>query len=84
MAFGADVTAEESTAKGRSDIVIRMPKGIYILEIKMDKHADAALKQIDDKDYAGKYRSDGRPLTKVALCFSSQERNICEWESIPT
>ena len=84
MAFGADVTAEESTAKGRSDIVIRMPKGIYIFEIKMDKHADAALKQIDDKDYAGKYRSDGRPLTKVALCFSSQERNICEWESIPT
>ena len=26
MAFGADVTAEESTAKGRSDIVLLMPK----------------------------------------------------------
>jgi len=81
MAFGADVTAEESSAKGRSDIVLRMPKGIYILEIKLDKPAETALRQIDDRDYAGKYRLDSRPLTKVALCFSSQERNVVEWQS---
>ena len=67
---------------GRSDIVLRMPKGIYVIEIKCDKPAKVGLKQIDDKDYYGKYRLDGRPLTKVALCFGSQDRNIVKWDFV--
>lgn len=79
-AFGADVSAEESTAQGRSDIVLRMPKTIYILEIKYDKSAEIALRQISDKDYAGKYHLDSRPIVKVALTFSGETRNIAEWK----
>jgi hypothetical protein len=79
VAFGADVRAEEPTAKGRSDLVLLMPKGIYVMEIKYDDTAEAALAQIDRKGYADKYALDGRPVTKVGIAFSSEERNITEW-----
>ena len=80
-AFGADVRAEEPTAKGQSDLVLLMPKGIYIMEIKYDDTAQKALDQIDHKGYANKYALDGRPVTKVGIAFSSKERNIIEWKS---
>ena len=78
--FGADVIAEESTVKGRSDIVLRMPKGIYVIEIKYNHTADEALAQIDECGYSDKYCTDGRPVTKVGIAFSSVERNITEWK----
>ncbi len=74
--------SEEPTAKGQSDLVLLMPKGIYVIEIKYDQSAEEALDQIDRKGYAGKYRLDGRPVTNVGISFSSEERNITEWKSI--
>lgn len=79
MAFGADVRAEEPTAKGCTDLTLLMPKGIYVIEIKYDKSAQEALDQITAKGYAEKYRLDGRPVIKVGIDFSSTERNISEW-----
>ena len=81
VAFGADVRAEESSAKGCSDITLLMPKGIYVMEIKYDDTVDAALEQIDRKGYADKYALDGRPVTKLGIAFSSQERNITDWKT---
>ncbi len=81
-AFGADILAEEPSAKGRADIILKMPQGIYVIEIKYDDTADEALKQIDQRRYADKYRSDGRPITKVGIAFSSKERNITEYKSV--
>ena len=80
--FGADVRAEELTAKGRADLTLLMPCGIYVMEIKYDHTAQEALDQIDRKGYAEKYRLDGRPVTKVGLTFSSNERNITDWQAI--
>ena len=80
-AFGADMVAEEPTAKGRADLVLRMPTTIYIMEIKYDGSATEALEQIKKKGYADKYRLDGRPVVKVGVNFSGQERNITEWIS---
>ena len=56
-----------------------MPRGIYVMELKYDKSADDALAQIDERGYAGKYRLDSRPVTKVGIAFSSEERNITDW-----
>ena len=81
VSFGADVVAEDLSAKGRADLTLKMPKGIYILELKHDDTADAALRQIDEKGYALKYALDGRPVVKVGLAFSSKERNITERKS---
>ena len=82
LAFGADVIAEEMSAQGRSDIVLRMPKGIYILETKYGDHtADEALQQIADCGYAEKYALDGRPIYKIGMVFGIEERNITDWKS---
>ena len=43
----------------------------------------AALDQIDRKGYAEKYRLDGRPVTKIGIAFSSEERNITDWQAVP-
>ena len=89
--FGADVRAEEPTAKGQSDLTLLMPRGIYVIEIKYERQrvgehssgihtAQEALDQITRKGYADKYRLDGRPVTKVGISFSSEERNITDWK----
>ncbi len=81
VSFGADVVAEDLSAKGRADLTLKMPKGIYIIELKYDDTCEAALKQIDERGYAHKYALDGRPITKIGIAFSSKERNITEWKS---
>ena len=80
-AFGADIRAEEPSAKGRSDLTLLMPKGIYVMELKYDGSAESALEQISRLRYAEKYSLDGRPVTKVGLSFSSKERNIIDWKA---
>lgn len=77
--FGADVVAEEPTSRGKADLVLRMPLGIYIIELKYDNTAESALRQIDSKGYTRKYRIDNRPVFKVGIAFSSADRNITEW-----
>ena len=81
VSFGADVVAEDLSSQGRADLTLKMPRGIYIFELKYDHPADEALQQIDERGYARKYAMDGRPITKVGLSFSREERNITEWKS---
>ena len=83
LAFGADVVAEEMSAQGRSDIVLRMPGHIYILETKYGAQHTAreALQQIDQCGYGEKYALEGRPVTKVGMVFGAEERNITDWEA---
>ena len=82
VAFGADIWAEEATAKGRSDIVLKMPRHIYVVELKVDDTVESALAQIDRRGYADKYRLDGRPITKVGISFSSSKRNITDYQCV--
>jgi hypothetical protein len=81
--FGADVRAEEPTAKGQTDLTLLMPKGIYVMEIKYAHTAQEALDQINRKGYADKYSLDGRPVTKVGIAFSSDERRSAEGRLLP-
>ena len=81
VSFGADVVPEDLSSHGRADLTLKMPKGIYIIELKYGKSADEALRQIDECGYARKYALDGRPVVKVGLAFSEEERNITEWKS---
>ena len=82
VSFGADLVCEDTSAKGRADLTLKMPKGIYVIELKYDDTADNALRQIDDRGYARKYALDGRPVVKVGIAFSSKERNITAWKAV--
>lgn len=81
VSFGADVRAEQPTNRGRIDIVLKMPKTIYIIELKHDHSADEAVSQIRDRGYAESFRIESRSVCLVGINFSSKERNITEWKS---
>jgi len=81
--FGADVRAEDSTARGNSDLTLLMPQAIYVIELKFDHPAQEALDQIARRGYAKKYRTDGRPVTLLGISFGSQEHDITEWLAEP-
>ena len=76
---GYYVEIEEHTNKGRMDMTIKTKDYIYIFEFKFNKSAEEALAQIDEKDYAERFQSDGRSIVKVGVNFSTACRNIDRW-----
>jgi hypothetical protein len=74
-----EVYAEVRNARGATDVVIKTPKYIYIVEIKIDSTPDVALQQIEDKGYATPYLTGIRKLIKVGVNFSTSTRTIDNW-----
>ncbi|MBQ5549674.1 MAG: PD-(D/E)XK nuclease domain-containing protein, partial [Bacteroidales bacterium] len=77
---GHFVVSELHSSKGRADTIVVNDKYVYLFEFKMDSDAQTALDQINEKDYAGRFKMDGRKLLKVGVNFSSKEKNITEWK----
>lgn len=77
--MGFYTQVEYHTNRGRVDLVLKTDKYIYVMEFKQDASAEEALAQINDKDYAVSFVSDGRELIKIGVNFSSEMRNIEKW-----
>ena len=69
---------EVAQTAGRSDLVAEHPSGIWIFELKVDETADAALRQIREKDYAAPYRARQLPIWAIGLGFDSKTRNLTD------
>ena len=78
--LGRYVQMEVRTAKGRIDMVMETKTDRYVMELKIDRPAQEALEQIDQKGYLLPYTKDSRQLHKVGISFSTKERTLCEWE----
>ena len=63
-------------------MIVETDDYVYIFEFKLDGTAAEALKQIDDKGYAEPYAADSRKLFKIGVGFSSESKNIDEWEVV--
>jgi hypothetical protein len=74
-----EVTAEVRSAKGATDVVVKTPKYIYVIEIKINATPEAALQQIEEKGYATPYLTDGREVVKLGVNFSTDTRTIDRW-----
>lgn len=79
MASGLDVESEVLTPAGRIDMVVRTLHYIYLIEFKIDSTPEAALRQIDSKDYPFKYYGDPRPIYKIGANFSTELRRLTGW-----
>jgi hypothetical protein len=75
-----EVYAEIRSAKGAADITIRTPKYMYIVEIKINSSADAALRQIEEKGYAVPYLNGPRQVRKLGINFSTETRTVTDWK----
>ena len=80
--LGFYVEVERPTSDGRMDMIVKTDDYIYIFEFKLDKSADEALQQIEDKGYALPYATDQRRLYKIGVNFSSERRCIGDWKIV--
>lgn len=78
--FGHYVDVEVRTPQGRVDMVLRTPGTLYVIELKIGKSADAALDQIDLKEYPERFALCGLPVVKVGINFSTEKRTIEGWK----
>lgn len=79
---GEYVQAERSTSNGRIDLLLQTKDYIYIVELKIDNTAEAALQQIEEKGYAKPFSNDPRKLVKIGVSFSTETRRIEDWKII--
>ena len=78
--LGEYVQAERSTSNGRIDLLLQTKDYIYIVELKIDNSADAALQQIEEKGYAKPFVNDQRKLFRIGVSFSTENRRIEDWK----
>lgn len=78
--IGNYVDVEVRTPQGRVDMVLRTPSTLYVIELKLDQSAEAAMEQIDLKDYPERFALCGLPVVKVGINFSTEKRTIEGWK----
>ena len=81
--LGFEVDIETRTRQGRIDIVLRTDKTLYLIELKMNKDAAAAMKQIDSRDYAGRFSLGKLAVVRVGINFDTEKRTITDWKIEP-
>ena len=77
--LGYNVQVEQATSQGRIDVTIQTKDYIYIIELKLDKTAEEALRQIKENNYARPFQSDKRKLYLIGVNFSSETRTVEKW-----
>ena len=77
--LGYEVDVEVRTDKGRIDIVMKTDYAIYLMEVKINKTAVRARKQIDVKRYGDRFALEKRPIIKVGINFSTDKHTITGW-----
>ena len=80
--LGFYVDVERHTANGRIDVLMQTPDYIYIMEMKVNQTADAALQQIEEKGYTLPFVNDQRHLFKMGLNFSTRTKLIDDWKVV--
>ena len=81
--LGLLTQSEVSTSKGRVDTIVQAKSGIYVMEFKLDESAQAALDQIRKNRYGSPYLDQGQPVTALGVSFSSETKEVAEWEARP-
>ncbi len=81
--IGLDLRVEESSGRGRADMVVFHGRQVFVFEFKMadgedtgEAAARSAIEQIRDRGYAEQYRDRGEPVHLVGVSFSRDARNL--------
>ncbi|MEL6539647.1 MAG: PD-(D/E)XK nuclease domain-containing protein, partial [Bacteroidota bacterium] len=78
---GIETKVEEATSRGRIDMVVQMPKYVFLFELKVDQTADIALDQLHAQNYKKRYLHGGKQIVAVGINFSTQSRDINDWKA---
>ena len=67
------------TPRGMVDIVLLTKTDLYVVELKLNKITQAAMQQINLKNYRQRFVLCGLPITKVGINFDSVQGTIEDW-----
>ena len=77
------VDVEVHTPNGRVDVVMETEDTLYLIELKLNQSAQAAMQQINLKQYAQRFARCGKPIVKVGVNFDAKKGNIEDWTIEP-
>ena len=77
--LGYYVDVEVHTATGRVDLVMRTSYALYLIELKINSTADAAMAQIELKNYDKRFSQLNLPIIKVGINFSTDKHTLTGW-----
>ena len=77
--LGAYVDVEVRTPGGRVDMVMRTATTLYVVELKLNQSAEAAMQQIDLKNYPERFALYGLPVVKVGINFDMERHTLKDW-----
>ena len=87
--IGLDLRVEDSSGRGRADMVVLHGGQVFVFEFKMadgegdsDSAALNAIEQMREKGYAEKYRDRGEPIHLVGAVFSRENRNLATVKAV--
>lgn len=73
------VDVEVHTPDGSVDVVVMTKTRLYLMELKINKSAQAAIAQMNLKNYRQRFALSGLPITKVGINFDTVTHNITDW-----
>ena len=77
--LGEYALVEVHTPRGRVDMLLETQTRLYVVELKVGKSADAAMRQIDMKDYDKGFTLRGKPIVKVGINFDTERHTLSDW-----
>jgi hypothetical protein len=80
--LGFNCEIEVHSAAGSVDAVVKLRNNVFVIEAKLDKPIEEALKQIEEKKYYVPYLEKGCNIFKIGVVFGEKERNVVEWRSL--
>ncbi|MCL2102200.1 MAG: ATP-binding protein, partial [Fibromonadales bacterium] len=80
--LGFNCEIEVHSAVGSVDAVVKLQKNVFVIEAKLDKPVEDALKQIEEKKYYVPYLEKGLNIFKIGVVFGTEERNVREWKGV--
>lgn len=53
---------------------------MFVIELKLNKDANAVVRQIELKDYLERFALCGLPIVKAGINFDSERKTIADWK----
>ncbi len=81
--LGLDIRVEDSSSHGRLDMAVLFNGCVYLFEFKVVELAStgAAMAQLQERQYADKYRGLEQPIYLIGVEFSKDERNLTAFDA---
>ena len=73
------IDGEHRTGEGRIDLMLSAGEWIYVIELKLNKTAEAAMQQIHDKNYPLKFRNRGKKIMLIGANLDSEKGQLTDW-----